>query len=134
MGEIAEAMIDGLFCEQCGELIDGESVGYPRSCDQCSDTPRQSKECRRSNASDDYYACRALAEEHGLRLVRHSQQLYAISPASGRWLVTFYPGNGRLYADRNKPEKAPYLDLDGRPPTLRLVVEAAIRATGGREG
>jgi hypothetical protein len=32
MGEIAEAMINGLFCQWCGVLIDGEEPGYPRSC------------------------------------------------------------------------------------------------------
>lgn len=32
MGEIAEAMIEGLFCQYCGVLIDGEEPGYPRSC------------------------------------------------------------------------------------------------------
>jgi len=32
MGDIADAMIGGLFCEQCGGLIDGEEPGYPRNC------------------------------------------------------------------------------------------------------
>ena len=36
MGEIAEGMIDGTFCECCGEYI-GEGDGYPRYCsDQCA--------------------------------------------------------------------------------------------------
>lgn len=37
MGEIAEAMLDGLFCQYCGELIDGEETGYPRSCPSCEE-------------------------------------------------------------------------------------------------
>ena len=37
MGEIADAMINGLLCEQCGCLIDGEEPGYPRSCAECED-------------------------------------------------------------------------------------------------
>jgi len=37
MGEIAEAMIEGLFCQFCGEFIDGEQPGYPRSCAGCED-------------------------------------------------------------------------------------------------
>lgn len=32
MGEIAEAMLNGLFCEGCGELIDGDEPGFPRYC------------------------------------------------------------------------------------------------------
>lgn len=35
MGEIAEAMINGLFCQQCGAYIDGQEPGYPRNCDDC---------------------------------------------------------------------------------------------------
>ena len=30
MGEIADAFLSGLFDEETGELIDGESPGYPR--------------------------------------------------------------------------------------------------------
>jgi hypothetical protein len=30
MGEIAEAMLDGLLDEETGELIDGTAPGYPR--------------------------------------------------------------------------------------------------------
>jgi len=32
MGEMAEAILEGLFCECCGELIDGEEPGHPRRC------------------------------------------------------------------------------------------------------
>ncbi len=35
MGEIAEAMLSGLFCEGCGELLDGEEPGYVRRCEGC---------------------------------------------------------------------------------------------------
>ena len=34
MGDIADDMIDGLCCEQCGEYFD-DSVGYPRLCTSC---------------------------------------------------------------------------------------------------
>ena len=37
MGDMADATINGLFCEQCGELIDGDEPGCPRNCDGCSD-------------------------------------------------------------------------------------------------
>jgi hypothetical protein len=35
MGEIAEMVIMGILCEGCGVLIDGETTGYPRTCDDC---------------------------------------------------------------------------------------------------
>lgn len=37
MGQAAEDMLDGLMCQYCGVLIDGEETGYPRSCDSCED-------------------------------------------------------------------------------------------------
>lgn len=37
MGEIAEMVIMGILCEQCGVLIDGKTTGYPRGCDDCED-------------------------------------------------------------------------------------------------
>jgi len=35
MGEIAEMVIVGILCERCGVLIDGETTGFPRQCDNC---------------------------------------------------------------------------------------------------
>ena len=38
MGEIADSMINGEFCEMCGVFLDGESPGYPRYCSaECAD-------------------------------------------------------------------------------------------------
>ena len=34
MGEIAEAMLNGVFCQQCGTFL-GDEVGYPRTCHGC---------------------------------------------------------------------------------------------------
>lgn len=40
MGEIAEMMLDGTLCEDCGcAIMDGdepaEYAGYPRKCEDC---------------------------------------------------------------------------------------------------
>jgi hypothetical protein len=35
MGEIAEMVLEGVLCEQCGCLIDGLESGYPRKCEDC---------------------------------------------------------------------------------------------------
>ena len=32
MGEAADMILDGLLCQYCGDLIDLEEPGYPRSC------------------------------------------------------------------------------------------------------
>lgn len=37
MSEMVEMMLDGFVCEQCGQVIDFESVGYPRKCEFCED-------------------------------------------------------------------------------------------------
>lgn len=34
MGDMADDIIDGIFCEQCGEYL-GEPVGYPRTYSGC---------------------------------------------------------------------------------------------------
>jgi hypothetical protein len=34
MGSMADDIIDGVFCDICGEYI-GEPVGYPRTCSGC---------------------------------------------------------------------------------------------------
>lgn len=37
MSDMVEMMLEGLLCESCGELIDGEAPGYPRDCDWCEE-------------------------------------------------------------------------------------------------
>src|SRR5882762_3343429 len=76
MGEMAEAILEGLFCECCGELIDGEEPGHPRRCGApaCdpepshryqfkSETPRARKAARinreRHNSADTRKALKA---------------------------------------------------------------------------
>lgn len=34
MGEIAELMLEGVLCENCGSFV-GDPVGYPRKCEDC---------------------------------------------------------------------------------------------------
>jgi Fe2+ or Zn2+ uptake regulation protein len=35
MGEASEIILNGLLCEQCGQVIDWSSPGYPRTCKEC---------------------------------------------------------------------------------------------------
>lgn len=41
MGEIADMIIDGILCEQCGQYIDEECGGYPRTCEDCKAEERR---------------------------------------------------------------------------------------------
>ena len=43
MGEIADLILDGILCEECGTIVEMEKdtwkvvgVGYPRKCDYCA--------------------------------------------------------------------------------------------------
>lgn len=36
MGEITEMILEGILCQLCGSFIDGDEVGYPRFCEECS--------------------------------------------------------------------------------------------------
>ena len=40
MGEIAEMMLDGTLCQQCGEFM-GDECGYSRTCKGCSSDAKQ---------------------------------------------------------------------------------------------
>ena len=39
---VAEDILEGIFCEECGEFI-GEPVGYPRKCTGCKPRHRKQK-------------------------------------------------------------------------------------------
>jgi hypothetical protein len=48
MGEIAEAMLSGLFCEGCGTVFDDfEEPGLPRRCEACEPTQETRSESKR---------------------------------------------------------------------------------------
>lgn len=35
MGDIAEMIIMGIMCEQCGVFLEGDAPGFPRRCECC---------------------------------------------------------------------------------------------------
>jgi hypothetical protein len=37
MGEVAELIILGFLCENCGVVIDEEILGFPRKCEDCTE-------------------------------------------------------------------------------------------------
>ena len=34
MGDVTDMIMEGILCEGCGDYM-GDSVGYPRCCDEC---------------------------------------------------------------------------------------------------
>jgi len=36
MGDIADMMLDGTLCCQCGDYIGEEDNGFPQMCDDCT--------------------------------------------------------------------------------------------------
>ena len=65
---------------------------------------------RRAAALNDFEAARQLASQAGMTLVQCSDVHYQLSLDKNGWLINVYPGNQRLYHDRNHP-KPPFLDV-----------------------
>lgn len=84
---------------------------------------REVREARRIVADADFDDARAIAGNHGLRLVRCSESHYQLS-CLGQWLVNLYPGNCRIYGDRNWPKRPPFVNMAGVRWTLVQVVTA----------
>lgn len=112
MGEVADMTIDGTLCSGCGGLVDGESPGYPRWCNDCGGLSAE-KADRRAGALEDFSEAAALAEGAGLNLRRCSEAHYQLRKP-GAWLLQVYPGNGRLY-DNQPPRQG-----ERRPPFIRV--------------
>lgn len=51
MGEMADAVLDGEFCQICGEYLDDYAPGYPRTCAGCGgdDEPEVTHKAKRQH-------------------------------------------------------------------------------------
>ena len=77
----------------------------------------------RNEAEGQFRRAAELASNNGMRLLRRSHDHYQlIGPASCPFLQNIYPGNRRLYYDRNH-KKPPFVDLPSEW-SLRDVVKA----------
>lgn len=128
MGEIADATINGDFCQSCGEFL-GEGDGFPRNCEACggvtdfAEMKEASKRYRQNNrqrAESDFRDASRLASSNGLKLIRHTDVHYKLVHQD--WALEVYPGNRRIYRQKGN---APYLKLPFEW-TLLEVVKAAI--------
>lgn len=41
MAEIADDIVDGLICQYCQQLVDGDAPGHPRTCPSCKADERR---------------------------------------------------------------------------------------------
>lgn len=80
---------------------------------------------RRTATYQSYASASKLAEDNRMVLIRHSDVHYHlwVTLASGqRWLYNLYPGNCRIYADRQ--HYGPFLNIP-KPWTIDDVIRAA---------
>jgi len=47
MGEIADMILEGMLCEECGTFIDDECPDHPRKCAECAQKGPSSSPKRR---------------------------------------------------------------------------------------
>lgn len=118
MGEIADAMLNGLFCEGCGEILDGEETGYPRRCTGCGGDPvpgsgkrrrQKAREQRKSLAK--MLNRKAAAEDEWVR--EHFRQCDTIGchlqARFGETIINFWPGTMKYAVG---PDKGHPIELD----------------------
>lgn len=85
---------------------------------------------RRAENKDLFTKARQVAAQAGLTLIQHTEVHYGLQSPDG-WLLNIYPGNRRLYHDRQRP-KPPFLRV--KPDwNLLDVVQAAITASGNTD-
>ena len=80
----------------------------------------------RDEAAQQYAEASAKAKKHGFELKNCSYAHYQLK--TDKWIINLYPGNGRIYADKNQKAKAPFLKVPIGW-TLMDVVDAAIAVT-----
>src|ERR1700686_4601532 len=88
MGEIADMMLDGTLCQECGEYMDGDS-GYPRTCGACSGRHRRSGGTSRPTVAPEGGRAKIECQTCGKRLVPaglkdHQRDKHGTSALSGR--------------------------------------------------
>lgn len=79
---------------------------------------KSKKRERRSIATSQFLGAEKLAREQGFSLIRRTETHYQLRPPTKKWIANLYPGNRKLYMDKNAPSKfAPTL-----PPEWDLLV------------
>lgn len=124
MGEIADSIIEGDFCQECGEFM-GDGDGYPRTCGGCkkdnykalTSTPpsKTTEKLERVKWAEGRLASEECDVEPGpdqwsLKVYFHSGKTFYFWPFSGWFSELKGPSKGRgianlLRASRGEPLK-----------------------------
>ncbi|NML34546.1 hypothetical protein [Paraburkholderia antibiotica] len=139
MGEIAESMLDGSCCEQCGEYL-GEAVGYPQCCATCDhDSEREDSQARRASNREN---SNRLLRENGYTFDERNGAAHLIVQTQ-RGIVDFWPGTGKFIVRSTRYEArgvfnlmqhaaplqpAAPLEIQWKPHMTPLAVRAYVQA------
>lgn len=93
MGEIADAVIDGEICFECGSYIGG-AVGYQRLCKDCNKEPSDKKASNRLNPTQ-------ILQDAGIVFTEHNNGAHLKIHHNGK-TIDFWPGTG-LYHEQGTP-------------------------------
>lgn len=101
MGEIAESMLDGSMCEQCGEYL-GEAIGNTRLCEDCAgddgsmvDTFRILKKQNQEKRAHNRIVSQDELRNRGYQFeVKNGDAHLIVQTSAG--IVDFWPGTGKF--------------------------------------
>lgn len=101
MGDIANDIIEGFFCSNCGEVVDGESPGYPRECNGCSKSSSndKKKEERDRKLSSFKYDLEVIDKEY-YKVQKLTEFHYRITPREKilkGLILDIYPVNSKYH-------------------------------------
>lgn len=112
MGDIADGMVDGVFCQSCGEFI-GPGGGFPRFCSSCltgsGGTAVRAKNCTVSAALDLLPQVKEILRScPGLTLKRHDYNRHWQGCFKGKIVAEWWPFTGRLVVLQRYKEKGQF--------------------------
>lgn len=102
MGENAEMVLEGILCQFCGDLIDGESTGYPRSCG-CDSNDDEQDASRHVSAEKIEHVTKILIEGgYGISYSREINYGFQFRTTSGSTVNIYTTGK---YLVQGKPDE-----------------------------
>lgn len=106
MGEIADSILDGDFCQVCGEYI-GDGDGFPQSCPSCR-RPNEPDEDDIRQRDETIAALEIVVTAHGYKLHKHTEAHWTIRGGKNKvdvfWSVRYRVGSLKCGPER-KPKK-----------------------------
>ncbi len=97
MSYFDDYVADGLCCQTCGEVIDGEEPGFPRECDYCSGKVFKKSDKIERNKQRSSYAIKQF-KKYGISFVLKNEQIghFHTFRKYDRQLFQFWAGTGKI--------------------------------------